>query len=159
MPFKNIDWRESIIKSLIYRAITLLLGTITAYLITGSIRIATGTAILTEAVQSVNYFIYELIWSNISRRKMERMLMQKLKIKQVDLKIDYSSILDLAFELSQVDTFIPKVYLSTLAFFNRLLENDQLEEIHEKIEVHKERFKSVHSNRKLFFLNSEKEGI
>ncbi|MFW9823022.1 MAG: DUF2061 domain-containing protein [Candidatus Thorarchaeota archaeon] len=157
MKFKDIEWKESVIKSLIYRSVTLLLGTITAYIITGSIRIATGTAILTEAVQSVNYFIYELVWSNISRKKMEKMLIEKLKIKQVDLKIDFSSILDIAYELSQVDTFVPKVYLSTLTFFNRLLENDQLKEIHDEIEVHKERFKSVHSNRKLFFLNSKKE--
>ncbi|UCC19669.1 MAG: DUF2061 domain-containing protein, partial [Promethearchaeota archaeon] len=62
MKSHKIEWKESLIKSLIYRALTLLLGTLTAYIITGSIAIATGTALLTEAVQSVFYFGYELSW-------------------------------------------------------------------------------------------------
>jgi len=42
MKKRNIEWKESLIKSLIYRALTLVLGTLTAYLITGSIEIAAG---------------------------------------------------------------------------------------------------------------------
>ena len=72
MKSHKIEWKVSLIKSLIYRAITLLLGTLTAYLITGSIAIATGTALLTESVQSLFYFGYEISWSNISRRKLEK---------------------------------------------------------------------------------------
>ena len=47
MRLKKIEWKESLLKSLIYRLLTLLIGTLTAFLITGSIAIATGTAIAT----------------------------------------------------------------------------------------------------------------
>ncbi|MFX1388818.1 MAG: DUF2061 domain-containing protein [Promethearchaeota archaeon] len=152
---KKIEWKQSIIKSIIYRSITLLLGTLTAYLITGSVAIATGTALLTEAVQSVNYFIYELTWSNISRRKLEKKIIEKIKRKQINLKLDYSSIKELAYQLSQIDTFVPKLYLSTMQIFNNMLENEEIEEIHDDIVKYKAYFESVHSDRKLFFPKEE----
>lgn len=148
---KNIEWKESVIKSIIYRSITLVLGFLTAYLFTGSIAIATGTALLTEAVQSVNYFVYEITWSNISRRRLEKRIIQKIKLREINLKIDYSSILELAYQLSQIDTFIPKLYLSTRKIFKNMLENEELEEIHDEIRKYKESFEAVHSGRKLFF--------
>ena len=151
MESHKIEWKTSLIKSIIYRSITLVLGTFTAYILTGSIAIATGTALLTEAVQAVFYFIYELIWSNISRRKLEKKIIQRIKNREINIKLDYSSILDLAYQLSQIDTFIPKLYLSTLNIFNKMLKNDELEEIHYDIEKYKENFVRVHSNRKLFF--------
>jgi uncharacterized membrane protein len=151
MKVKEIEWKGTVIKSIIYRGITLVLGTLTAFILTGSIAIATGVAILTEAVQSVNYFVYELIWSNISRRKLEKKIIEKLANREINLKISYSSILDLAYQLSQIDTFIPKLYLSTLQIFDKMLENEELEEIQEDIEKYKEHFVSVHSGRKLYF--------
>jgi len=151
MKLKKIEWKESLIKSLIYRAITLALGTLTAYILTGSIAIATGTALLTEAVQAVNYFGYELIWSNISRRRLEKQIIQKIKNREIDLTLDYSSITDLAYELSKIDTFMPKLYLSTLKIFNSMLKNKELEEIHDEIEKYKENFQRAHSGRKMFF--------
>jgi len=151
MKVKKIEWKESLIKSLIYRGITLILGTLTAYILTGSIAIATGTALLTEAVQAVNYFGYELVWSNISRRKIEKQIIQRIKNREIDLTLDYSSVLNLAYELSQIDTFIPKLYLSTLNIFNRMLENKELEEIHDEIEKYKNNFQRIHSSRKMFF--------
>ena len=144
MKVKEIEWKGTVIKSIIYRGITLVLGTLTAFILTGSIAIATGVAILTEAVQSVN-------WSNISRRKLEKKIIEKLANREINLKISYSSILDLAYQLSQIDTFIPKLYLSTLQIFDKMLENEELEEIHEDIEKYKEHFVSVHSGRKLYF--------
>ncbi len=151
----KIEWKESVIKSIIYRSITLVLGTLTVYLITGSLVIATGTALLTETVQSVNYFLYELTWSNISRRKFEKKIIQKIKQKKINLKLDFSSIKELAYQLSQIDTFVPKLYLSTKKIFNNMLENEELEEIHEDIKKYKEYFESVHSGRKLFFLKEK----
>ncbi len=147
----KIEWKQSVIKSIIYRSITLVLGTLTVYFITGSFVLATGTALLTEAVQSVNYFVYELTWSNISRRKIEKKIIERIKRKEINLKLDFSSIKELAYQLSQIDTFIPKLYLSTKAIFNNMLENEELEEIHEEIKKYKEHFESVHLGRKMFF--------
>jgi len=151
MVSRKIEWKESLVKSIIYRAITLVLGTLTAYIITGSIEIATGTAILTETVQAGNYFIYELIWSNLSRRKLEEKIIEDIRKRQIDLKIDYNSIMEIAYHMSQVDTFIPKLYLSVKKFFNKLLENEQLEEIHEEIKKYKSYFETTHAKRKLIF--------
>ena len=153
---QKIEWKESVVKSVIYRTITLLLGTLTAYIITGSIFIATGTALLTEAVQSVNYFIYELTWSNLSRRRLEKRIIEKIKRKEINLKLHFSSIKDLAYQLSQIDTFVPKLYISTLTIFNNMLKNPELEEIHADNKTFKEHFKTVHADRKFFFLE-EKE--
>ena len=151
MDIKQFNWKGSIIKSIVYRAITLGLGTLTAYLFLGSFALATGTAFLTEAVQGVNYFIFELIWSTISRRRLERKFQEKYKEKKVSLEIEFSSIKEIAYDLSNVDTFIPKIYLSTLNFFNHLLENDDLNEIHNEIQTYKDHFVQVHSGRKMFF--------
>ena len=151
MRLKKIEWKESLLKSLIYRSLTLVIGTLTAFLITGSIAIATGTAILTETVQGINYFIYELTWSNISKRKLEKKIIDRLKKKQIDLRLDFSSIKELAYQLSQIDTFIPKLYIQTKGIFNSMLENEELKEIHEDIKKYKEYFEAVHSERKMFF--------
>ena len=151
MDLKEFNWKASIIKSIVYRTITLGLGTLTAYLILGSFALATGTAFLTEAVQGVNYFIFELIWSTISRRRLERKFQEKYKEKKVNLEIEFSSLKEIAYDLSNVDTFIPKIYLSTLNFFNHLLENDDLIEIHNEIQTYKDHFVQVHSGRKMFF--------
>ncbi|MFX0040395.1 MAG: DUF2061 domain-containing protein [Promethearchaeota archaeon] len=151
MKLGKIEWKQSLVKSLIYRSLTIVLGTLTAFLITGSVAIATTTALLTETVQSVNYFIYELTWSNISRRKLEKKIIERIKRKEINLKLDFSSIKELAYQISQIDTFIPKLYIQTKAIFNSMLENEELEEIHEDIKKYKESFEAVHSGRKLFF--------
>ncbi|NVM36099.1 MAG: hypothetical protein HWN81_10920 [Candidatus Lokiarchaeota archaeon] len=54
---QKIEWKQSVVKSIIYRSITLLLGTLTVYIITGSLSIATGTILLAEAVQVVIFLI------------------------------------------------------------------------------------------------------
>ncbi|MFX1567802.1 MAG: DUF2061 domain-containing protein [Promethearchaeota archaeon] len=147
MKEHKIEWKESLVKSLIYRSITLVLGTLTAYLITGSIAIATGTALLTEAVQSVNYFAYEMVWSNVSRRKLEKRIIEKFERREIELKLDFSSIKELAYQLSQIDTFVPEIYFSTIRIFDNMLKNENLKDIHEEIEKYKEYFKTVHSGR------------
>lgn len=150
MEVRKVEWKNSLIKSLIYRGITLVLGTITAYVLTGSIAVATGTALFTEIVQGINYFIYELVWSNISRRKLEKRILQSLQVREIDLTINYTSIEELAYVLSQIDTFVPKLYLSTLNILNSMLKNEELGEIREKIQKYKDHFQRVHSSRKLF---------
>jgi len=151
MEIPKIEWKQSLVKSIIYRGLTLVLGTTTAFIVTGSIEIATGTALLTEASQAVFYFVYELIWSNISRRRLEEKIIEDIRKRQIDIKIDYSSIMEIAYHMSQVDTFVPKLYLSVKNFFNKLLENEQLEEIHDEIEKYKSYFETTHAKRKLIF--------
>ncbi|MFX1312185.1 MAG: DUF2061 domain-containing protein [Promethearchaeota archaeon] len=148
---EEIKWKESVIKTIIYRAITLVLGTLTVYFLTGNIALATGAALLTEAVQSINYFIYELIWSNIARKKLEKELLERIKRREITLKINFEPIKEISYELSQIDTFVPKLYLSVLHFFDSMLKNEELEEIHEEIQKYKQNFERVHSSRKMFF--------
>lgn len=152
MKTQKIEWKQSLIKSLIYRSITLILGFTTAFIFTGNIAVATGTAILTESVQGVNYFVYELTWSNISRRRLEKKLLEKLKRREIELKFDFSSIKELAYQLSQIDTFIPDLHKTIRNIFNNMLKNKELEEIHEEIEKYKTYFDVVHSGRKILFL-------
>ncbi len=149
MTEHKIEWKESLLKSIIYRSITLVLGTLTTYFITGSIAVAAGAALLTEAVQSVNYFAYEMVWSNLSRRRLEKRILEKIGMREIDLKLDFSSIKELAYQLSQLDTFVPEIYSSTKRIFNNMLKNESLAEIHEEIEKYKQYFKTVHSGRKL----------
>ena len=151
MDIKQFNWKGSIIKSIIYRAITLALGTLTAYIFLGSIALATGTALFIETVQGVNYFVFELIWSTFERRRLERKFQEKYEEKKVSLEIEFSSIKEIAYDLSNVDTFVPKIYLSTLNFFNHLLKNDDLEEIRDELQGYKDHFVQVHSGRKMFF--------
>jgi uncharacterized membrane protein len=155
MKSHEIEWKESLIKSLIYRTLTIFLGTLTAYIITGSIEIATGTALLTEAVQSVFYFGYEISWSNISRKRFEKKIIAKIKKREIDLTLDFSSIKELAYQLSQIDTFVPDLYISIQNIFNKMLQNKDLEEIHEEIEKYKNYFDIRHSGRKMVFLKEE----
>jgi len=156
MELKKIEWKQSLVKSIIYRIITLGLGTLTTYILTRSLILATGIAILTEAVQSVNYFVYELAWSNISRRRLEKKIIEKIKRKEIDLKLDYSSVQELAYQLSQIDTFVPTLYVTIRKIFDTMLKNKDLEDIYEEIEKYKNHFIYVHSGRKMFFLD-EKE--
>lgn len=151
MKLEGIEWKESVVKTLIYRAITLVLGTFTVYILTGSIALATGAALLTETVQAVNYFIYELIWSNIARKKLEQEILERIKRKEINLKINFEPIREISYELSQIDTFVPKLYLSVLHFFDSMLENEELKEIHKELNTYKDNFKRVHSSRKMFF--------
>jgi uncharacterized membrane protein len=155
MKSHEIEWKESLIKSLIYRTLTLFLGTLTAYIITGSIEIATGTALLTEAVQGIFYFGYEISWSNISRKRFEKKIIAQIKKREIDLTLDFSSIKELAFQLSQIDTFVPDLYISIQNIFNKMLENKDLEDIHEEITNYKNYFDVRHSGRKMVFLKEE----
>jgi uncharacterized membrane protein len=151
METSKVEWKSSLVKSLIYRSITLLLGTITTYIGTGSWQSAASVALGTEIVQGIFYFVYEIIWSNVSRRRLEKRIFNSLQIREIDLKINYTSVEELAYVLSQIDTFVPKLYLSTLNILNSMLKHEELDEIREKIQKYKDHFQRVHSKRKLFF--------
>ncbi len=143
---KKIEWKESLFKSIVYRAITILLGFSTAFIVTGSIVIAFGIALLTEFVQFANYFVFEIIWTHFRTRKK---LEEELRRRIVDLEIKYDSIKELAYEMSRIDTFVKKVYDSTNNFFKSILKNEELRELHDEISKYHEAFKAAHEGRDL----------
>ena len=155
METSKVEWKNSLVKSLVYRAITLVLGFLIAYIVTQDVSEALSLAPITEIVQGINYFVYELIWSNVARRKLEKRIFNSLQIREIDLKINYTSVEELAYVLSQIDTFVPKLYLSTLNILNSMLEHEELDEIREKIQKYKDHFQRVHSKRKLFFAETD----
>ncbi|MFX1444415.1 MAG: DUF2061 domain-containing protein [Promethearchaeota archaeon] len=140
---ENLDWKESLFKSIIYRIITVFLGFTTAYIITGDVAIAIGVAILTEAVQFANYFIFEIFWTNFITKKR---IIENYK-QTVDLTLHSDAILELAYRISNTDTFIGEVYLSSLDFLKSILKNENLKEIHSEVEQYLEHFKFTHRNR------------
>lgn len=151
---KNFEWKESFFKSIVYRIITVILGFITAYIVTGDMLAAFGIASLTEIVQFINYFFFEVAWTNLrTKKRIEEELRQKL----VDLEIRYDSILELAFEMSQIDTFIKEVYDSTDNFFKSILENEELSDLYEDIAKYYASFKNKHQNRNLETFGPETE--
>lgn len=144
MPkIEKIEWKESLIKSIVYRSITIILGFLTALVATGNIALAFGVALLTEFVQAINYFFFELAWSNlITRKRLEKEILQT-----INLELNFDSILELAYEMSRIDTFVEKIYKSNLNFFNSVLQNETLKDLHDKISQYDEYFKKQHEGR------------
>jgi uncharacterized membrane protein len=140
---EKLEWRESLLKSIIYRIITVILGFTTAYIITGNLAIAIGVALLTEVVQFANYFIFEIFWTNLITKKR---IIEEYK-RTIDLTLNYDAILELAYQMSQTDTFIGEVYLSTLEFLKSILKNESLKEIHDEVRKYLEHFEYTHRNR------------
>ncbi len=146
MRKSEIEWKESLLKSVIYRIITVILGFLTAFIITGELTLAIGVALLTEAIQFVNYFVFEVLWINlITKKRLENIFRKKI----IDIEIDYDSILEIAYNLSQTNTYIKEVYDSALNFFTSILTNKQLKELHPKISEYYEIFERKHSEREL----------
>lgn len=143
---KDIELKESLLKSVVYRVMTIMLGFTTALLVTGSFAQAVATAGVTEFVQFIFYFIFETVWTNLRTKKR---LKEKLRRQMVDLNINYDAVLDLSYELSRLDTYMKEVYDSANDFFLSILKNPELKEIHDQVEDHYNQFKNVHVNREL----------
>jgi uncharacterized membrane protein len=141
---KNLDWKESLFKSIIYRIITVTLGFFTTLLITGDITLALGIASITEAVQFGNYFVFEMLWTNLRTRKRFE---EEFINKTIELKINYESVIEIAYEMCRIDTFVEKIYDSAFNFFNSTLNNENLKAYHEDIEKYFGIFKRTHKNR------------
>ncbi len=148
--------KRSLIKSIVYRVITLALGTLTSYIFTGDIGVATGLALLTETVQSVNYFVFETIWSYYERKRLREKIEKEI-IREIDLKINYEFLRELSYELSRFDTFVEEIYRSIINFYNKLLKNEQLEDMHEEIKKHREVFIKAHKGRNFKEIPIEEE--
>ncbi len=145
---KSPEWwenlKESLLKSIIYRVITIFLGMIVAYIITGSLATALSLGIITETVQFIYYFIYESVWTTYHDKRLRRKI---LDLKEVDLKFDFELIKEISFEFSQTNTFLKEIYDSILRFFDKILQNKYLGEINDVILRDKTYFELKHENR------------
>ena len=136
--------KESFLKSVIYRIITIFLGMLVILVVTGDLLAALSLGIATETVQFINYFFYEAIWTNYHDKRL------RLKIemtREVDIKLDFELLKDISFEFSQTDTYIKEAHDSILSFFEKLLQNEDLAEIQEDIRRDKIYFELKHKNR------------
>lgn len=141
---EKLEWKESLVKSLIYRVFTVLLGFLTVYIITQDIYQALGAATLTELVQFIFYFVYEVLWTNyITRKRLEK----KIRSRLIDIEINYKSVMDLAYKMSRIETFVKDIYDSTLDFFYSILKNEELKEFHPEITKYYEYFLRTHKGK------------
>ncbi|MCJ7648081.1 MAG: DUF2061 domain-containing protein [Candidatus Lokiarchaeota archaeon] len=145
---KSIKWREnlkeSLLKSIIYRIITITLGILVVYIITGSLVAALSLGLITESVQFINYFVYESVWTNFHDKRLKRRIEE---MREVDVKFDFDLIKDLSYEFSQTNTFVKEHYNSILKLLDNLLKNNYLDEIHDVILRDKTYFEIKHKDR------------
>jgi len=141
---KKETLKESFLKSIIYRIITIFLGMLVILVVTGDLLAALSLGIATETVQFINYFFYEAIWTNYHDKRL------RLKIertRKVDIKLDFDLLKEISFEFSQTDTYVKEAHESILSFFEKLLQNENLAEIHEDIQRDKTYFELKHKDR------------
>jgi len=136
--------KESFFKSVIYRIITIFLGMIVAFTLTGDVIFALSIGLATETVQFVNYFVYETIWTNYHDK---RLRIKIEKTREVDIKLDFDFLKEMSFEFSQTDTYDKEAYESVLSFFDKLLQNKNLIEIQEEVQRDKNYFELRHKAR------------
>ncbi|MHA1915822.1 MAG: DUF2061 domain-containing protein [Promethearchaeota archaeon] len=141
---KKETLKESFLKSVIYRIITITLGMLVVLIVTGDLIAAFSLGIATEAVQFVNYFVYEAIWTHYHDKRLRTKIMMT---KQVNIKFDFNMLKEISFDFSQTNTFIKEAYESTIEFFEKLLQNKNLVEIHGDIQRDKNFFELKHKNR------------
>ena len=112
--------------------------------VTGDVIAAFSIGLVTETVQFINYFFYESIWTNYHDKRL------RLKIertREVDIKLDFDLLKEISFEFSQTNTYVKEAYESILTFFENLLQNENLAEIHEDIQRDKNFFELKHKDR------------
>jgi uncharacterized membrane protein len=145
---KSIKWREnlkeSLLKSIIYRIITIKLGILVVYIITGSLVAALSLGLITESVQFINYFVYESVWINFHDKRLKKRIEE---MREVDVKFDFDLIKDMSYEFSQTNTFVKEHYNSILKLLDNLLKNNYLNEIHDVILRDKTYFEIKHKDR------------
>ena len=144
----RMDWKKNLVKSLVYRAITISLGLLTAYIFTGGdILAAFLLSITTEIVQFFNYFAYESVWSYYDEKRMRKLIGEEYRKKEINLKLSLQSIGDIAKEFAQIDTFQPKVINSIVNFYDTILKNKELKDLHPDFQEYKNAFEIIHKGR------------
>ncbi len=142
-----MDWKRNLLKSGVYRVITILLGLLTAYIVTGNVFTAFALSIVTESIQFMNYFAFEMVWSRFDEKRLREEIGREYREKEIRMKLTVGSILDIAREFSQIDTFVPEVYRSVSSFFKNVLSNKQMKEFHEEITKLADGFEIAHRGR------------
>ncbi|MHA1234384.1 MAG: DUF2061 domain-containing protein [Promethearchaeota archaeon] len=136
--------KESFFKSVIYRIITIFLGMLVILAVTGDLVAAFSIGFATETVQFIYYFFYEAVWTHYHDKRL------RIKIettRKVDIKLDFDLLKEISFEFSQTDTYVKEPYESIMAFFENLLKNENLVEIHKEIQRDRIYFELKHKNR------------
>jgi uncharacterized membrane protein len=141
-----VEWKESLLKSIIYRIVTLFLGGLVAFFVTGDTGQALILTVITEFVQFVNYFIFETIWTNLRAWRLEKKIKEKA-MREIALTLDFESLKEISYELSRINTFVNDIYVSIINFYNRVLKNESLKDIHEEVREHKAHFETIHAGR------------
>ena len=114
------------------------------FLVTGDLIAAFSLGFATETVQFINYFVYETIWTNYHDK---RLRIKIERTREVDITLDFDLLKDISFEFSQTTTYVKEAYESILSFFEKLLQNENLEEIFEDVQRDKIYFKLKHKDR------------
>ena len=136
--------KESLLKSVLYRIITIFLGMLVILIVTGDLVGAFTIGFATETVQFVYYFFYEAVWTHYHDK---RLRIKIERTRKVDVKLDFDLLKDISFEFSQTDAYVKEPYESILSFFENLLKNENLVEIHKEIQRDKTYFELKHKNK------------
>jgi len=136
--------KESFFKSVIYRIITIFLGMLVIFIVTGNVLAAFSIGFATETVQFIYYFFYEALWTHYHDK---RLRIKIERTRKVDIKLDFDLLKEISFEFSQTDTYVKEPYESILSFFENLLQNENLAEIHDDIQRDRTYFELKHKNR------------
>ncbi len=115
-----------------------------AFIITECLAAALSLGLITEAIQFINYFIYQSVWTNFHDKRLKRKI---LETKEVDIKFDFELIKEISYEFSQTNTFLKEIYDSILRFFDKILQNKYLGEIYDIILKDKTYFELKHERR------------
>ena len=142
---KKETLKESFLKSVIYRVITIFLGMLVIFIVTGNVLAAFSIGFATETVQFIYYFFYEAIWTHYHDK---RLRIKIERTRKVDIKLDFDLLKEISFEFSQTDTYIKEPYESIISFFENLLQNENLAEIQEEIQRDKKYFELKHKDRR-----------
>ena len=141
---KKETLKESFLKSVIYRVITIFLGMLVIFIVTGNLLAAFSIGFATETVQFIYYFFYEAVWTHYHDK---RLRVKIERTRKVDIKLDFDLLKEISFEFSQTDTYVKEPYESIMSFFENLLQNENLAEIHEELQRDKTYFELKHKDR------------
>ena len=128
-----MNWKITLIKSLIYRVITITLGLLTAYIVTGDFETALGLSLITESIQSLNYFGFESLWGYFYEKRIREDISKEFKKREIDLKVTIENIIDITKGFSEMDTFNPKLYNSLINFFDSSINNQNLRDFESEL--------------------------
>ena len=142
---KKETLKQSFLKSVIYRVITIFLGMLVIFIVTGNVLAAFSIGFATETVQFIYYFFYEAVWTHYHDK---RLRVKIERTRKVDIKLDFDLLKEISFEFSQTDTYVKEPYESIISFFENLLQNENLAEIQEEIQRDKKYFELKHKDRR-----------